>query len=132
MAKLTDEMKHMIDDGVAFIATVDHDGNPDIGPKMSIHVVDDNHIGYYERTAGQHYRNITDNGRLIVMVVDTAKKVGFRFHGPVPLHNDDDVFNKAVAFADEHGTKHPVTVPIMEITRIDSLAPGANAGKPIE
>ncbi|MEE8725258.1 MAG: pyridoxamine 5'-phosphate oxidase family protein [Bifidobacterium crudilactis] len=131
MVALNDEMKDMIDNSVSYIATVDHEGNPDIGPKMSMHVIDDTHIGYYERTAGQHYRNLQDNGRLIVMVVNPKEKKGYRFHGEVTLHQNDDVHEAAIAYADEHDIKHPVAVPVMKITGIDNLAPGPGAGKPI-
>lgn len=131
MVTLTQEMKNLFAKDLAYVATVDHDGNPDIGPKMSMQVMDDSHLMYYERTAGQTLRNLEDNGKLVVVIVDYPTKTGYRFHGPVTLHKDDEIHAAAIAYADEHGLKHPAVVPVMEITRIDNLAPGATAGKPI-
>lgn len=60
MATLTADMKTFIENNLAWITTVDKDGNLDLGPKMSMFVLDDNHLAYHERTAGQHYRNLQD------------------------------------------------------------------------
>lgn len=63
MATLTADMKTFIENNLAWITTVDKDGNLDLGPKMSMFVLDDNHLAYHERTAGQHYRNLQDGTR---------------------------------------------------------------------
>lgn len=51
MATLTADMKTFIENNLAWITTVDKDGNLDLGPKMSMFVLDDNHLAYHERTA---------------------------------------------------------------------------------
>ena len=66
MATLTADMKTFIENNLAWITTVDKDGNLDLGPKMSMFVLDDNHLAYHERTAGQHYRNLQDGSPLVV------------------------------------------------------------------
>ena len=65
MATLTADMKTFIENNLAWITTVDKDGNLDLGPKMSMFVLDDNHLAYHERTAGQHYRNLQDGSPLV-------------------------------------------------------------------
>lgn len=64
MAKLTEEMKDFISSNLAWVATIGKDGHVDLGPKMSTFVIDDTHIGYHERTAGQMYRNLLDGSEL--------------------------------------------------------------------
>ena len=51
MATLTADMKTFIENNLAWITTVDKDGNLDLGPKMSMFVLDDNHLAYEELTA---------------------------------------------------------------------------------
>ncbi len=46
MATLTEDMKQFINDNLAFVATVSADGVPDLGPKMSMFALDDNHLAY--------------------------------------------------------------------------------------
>ncbi len=93
MATLTADMKTFIENNLAWITTVDKDGNLDLGPKMSMFVLDDNHLAYHERTAGQHYRNLQDGSPLVVAVANLAEKKGYRFRGTVTLHTDDDIYD---------------------------------------
>ena len=112
MATLTADMKTFIENNLAWITTVDKDGNLDLGPKMSMFVLDDNHLAYHERTAGQHYRNLQDGSPLVVAVANLAEKKGYRFRGTVTLHTDDDIYDAQVKVAEEKGTKKPAAIPV--------------------
>ena len=131
MAALTAEMKDFIADNLAWITTVSKDGELDLGPKMSMFVVDDTHIAYHERTAGQHYRNLQDGSPLVIAVANLAEKKGYRFRGPVTLHTEGTLYDEQVRIAEEKGTKKPAAIPVMEIAEIQDLASGPTAGKTI-
>lgn len=131
MANLTTEMKEFINDNLAWVSTISKDGHVDLGPKMSTFVVDDNHIGYHERTAGQMYRNLLDGSELVIAVANLEQKKGYRFRGDVTLHSDDAIYDEQVKVAERNGTKKPMTIPVLEITEIQNLTPGATAGKTI-
>ena len=131
MATLTADMKTFIENNLAWITTVSKDGELDLGPKMSLFVLDDTHIAYHERTAGQHYRNLQDSSPLVVAVANLAEKKGYRFRGNVVLHVDDDIYNEQVKIAEEKGTKKPAVIPVLEVTEIQDLASGPTAGKTI-
>ena len=47
MATLNADMKEFIANNLAWIATVSKDGELDLGPKMSMFVLDDNHLAYH-------------------------------------------------------------------------------------
>ena len=70
MADLTDEMKGFLNSNLAWVATISKEGQVDLGPKMSMFIIDNNHIGYHERTAGQTYRNLLDGSDLVVAVAN--------------------------------------------------------------
>ncbi|KFI60989.1 pyridoxamine 5'-phosphate oxidase family protein [Bifidobacterium cuniculi] len=131
MATLTEDMKQFIDDNLAFVATVSPDGQPDLGPKMSMFVLDDSHLAYHERTGGQTYRNLENGSPLVVAYVNLAEKKGYRFRGEVVLHADDDIYDEQVRIAKEKGTKVPACVPVLAITDIEDLSAGAHAGTTI-
>ena len=131
MATLTADMKEFIANNLCWIATQDENGVLDLGPKMSMFVLDDNHLAYHERTAGQAFRNIQANGKLVVACANLAEKKGYRFRGTVTIHTDDDLYNAQVEVAKEKGTKIPAAIPVLEITEIQDLTSGANAGKTI-
>lgn len=131
MADLTDEMKEFLNSNLAWVATISKEGQIDLGPKMSTFIIDSSHIGYHERTAGQTYRNLLDGSDLVVAVANLEQKKGYRFRGNVVLHSDDAIYDEQVKVAEERGTKKPVTIPVLEITEIQDLIPGATAGKTI-
>ena len=131
MAVITPEIKEFIKNNLGWITTVSKDGELDLGPKMSLFVLDDTHIAYHERTAGQHYRNLQDGSPLVVAVANLAEKKGYRFRGTVTLHTDDDIYDAQVKVAEEKGTKKPAVNPVLEVTEIQDLASGPTAGKTI-
>ena len=53
MAQLTQEMKDLIGAQQCFVATVNPDGTPNIGPKRSTRVLDDEHLVFTEVTGNQ-------------------------------------------------------------------------------
>ena len=130
MADLTDEMKGFLNSNLAWVATISKEGQVDLGPKMSMFIIDNNHIGYHERTAGQTYRNLLDGSDLVVAVANLEQKKGYRFRGNVVLHSDDAIYDEQVKVAEERGTKKPMTIPVLEITEIQDLTRVLRQAKP--
>ena len=124
MAVITPEIKEFIKNNLGWITTVSKDGELDLGPKMSLFVLDDTHIAYHERTAGQHYENLKNGSPLVIAFANLEKKQGYRFRGNVVLHVDDDIYNEQVKVAEEKGTKKPAVIPVLEVTEIQDLASG--------
>ena len=85
MATLSADMKEFIENNLAWIATVSKDGELDLGPKMSMFVLDDNHLAYHERTAGQHYKNLQDGSQLVVAVANLAERRAIASAEPLPF-----------------------------------------------
>ena len=79
--KLTQEIKDLIAEELAYIATVDENGNPNIGPKRTMRVLDDEHLIFCENTNGKHHANIKDNGKIAVAFVKREDNKGFRIVG---------------------------------------------------
>lgn len=127
MVDLTDDMISVVNSNLCYIATVDENGYPDIGPKVSMHA-ERNRLYYYERTARQHLHNLRAGSVMVVAAADPVSKHGYRFHGPVELVEEGDFYDEAVAFADAHGVKRPAAVPVMTVTRVDILDSGPKAG----
>lgn len=131
MAVITPEIQEFIKNNLGWITTISKDGELDLGPKMSLFVLDDTHIAYHERTAGQHYENLKNGSPLVIAFANLEKKQGYRFRGNVVLHVDDDIYNEQVKVAEEKGTKKPAVIPVLEVTEIQNLASGPTAGKTI-
>ena len=100
MAKLTDEMKKMMSNHQAYVATASLDGTPNIAPKGSTQVLDDEHIAYYELTGGCTWANLQKNPTLAIAVVDRNTMQGYRFTGKAEFITTGDLYANAKKLAD--------------------------------
>jgi predicted pyridoxine 5'-phosphate oxidase superfamily flavin-nucleotide-binding protein len=108
MAKLTQEMKDLIGAQQCFVATVNPDGTPNIGPKRSTRVLDDEHLIFTEVTGNQTWRNVLRGSRVAIAVVDRETMKGFRFVGsPEPI-TSGEIFDGAAAVMRARGIMAPV------------------------
>ncbi|MGE5576848.1 MAG: pyridoxamine 5'-phosphate oxidase family protein [Syntrophothermus sp.] len=130
MAMLTDDMKKMIETQQCFIATVDPAGIPNIGPKRSTRVLDDNTLVFNEATGKHTYNNIRVNPKVAVAVVNRDILDGYRFVGTATIHESDELYNKAAENAVKAGFPKPKAVITVDVEEVYSLKP-ATAGKRI-
>lgn len=127
--KLTDEMKDLIKVQLSYIATVDEQGNPNIGPKRTMRVLDDTHLIFCENTNGQHHANIKANGKISVAFVDREANKGFRFTGKATSYTDQAKMDLAKELV---GTAPKAAAVIIDIEKMYTLDSGPLAGKLIE
>ncbi len=126
MAKLTQEMKDLISQQQCFVATVNADGTPNIGPKRSTRVVDDEHIAYNEATAKQTWNNVNKGSKVAIAVVDREKLKGFRFIGTPSIVTSGKLYEEAVSASQKMGRPAPKAVVNIKIEKIYNLGiPGA-------
>ncbi len=129
MPKLSEEMKAMIANNQCFIATVNTEGFPNIGPKASTRVLDDEHLAFNEGTGGQTYANIQANSIVLVAVVDRPKMEGYRFAGKGELVTDGALYEAAKETMAQRGRPAPKAVVRIKVDKIYDLKPGLTAGK---
>jgi len=126
MAKLTQEMKDLIAVQQCFVATVNADGTPNIGPKRSTRVLDDEHIVYNEATAKQTWDNVQRGSKIAIAVVDREKLRGFRFSGKAEALTSGKIYDEALNASQKRGLPAPKAVIKVEIEKIYNLGvPGA-------
>ena len=128
MAKLTDEMRDLIANYQCFIATVSADGAPNIGPKRSTRVLDDEHLMFAEITGKKTYENLKRNPKVAIAVADRDRTKGYRFIGTADVIESGPLYDKVkegmlkMGFP---GLKAAVKIHIDEIYNLG--IPGAGA-----
>jgi predicted pyridoxine 5'-phosphate oxidase superfamily flavin-nucleotide-binding protein len=96
--KLTEDMKRVIDEQrLAFVATVDADGTPNLSPKGTIAVLDDDHLMFADLASPHTVENLRRNASVEVNVVDTVTRTGYRFKGRGAVHGEGDRFEQLIA-----------------------------------
>ena len=127
MARLTNEIKAMFGSQLAVIATASKDGSPNVGPKGSMHVADDETLVYSEGTGEKTLRNLKENPRVAVMVVDREKGDGYQIKGKAELLTSGDLFERVAKRAEERKRPRPALVVKIKVEEIYSVKTGATA-----
>jgi predicted pyridoxine 5'-phosphate oxidase superfamily flavin-nucleotide-binding protein len=129
MAKLTTEMKAMFEQQLAVIATASKDGTPNIGPKGSMYVFDDETLAYSEGTGEKTLQNLQKNPKVAVMAVDREKADGYQVKGTAELLSSGDFFEQVAKRQEQRKRPRPKYVVKIRIKEIYSVKPGMTARK---
>jgi predicted pyridoxine 5'-phosphate oxidase superfamily flavin-nucleotide-binding protein len=88
MPILTEDMKRVIrEQRLGFYATVCEDGSPNLSPKGTTHIWDDDHLFFADIRSPQTVANIRRGSLVEVNVVDQFIRKGYRFRGPALIHD---------------------------------------------
>src|SRR5207237_8451612 len=128
MGVITPDMRAIIQAAhLCFAATVTPDGRPNLSPKGTIRVWDDDHIFFLDIFSPGTRANLPSNPFIEVNVVEQPSRRGYRFFGRAELHRGDDVCREATKrLYGEEGAEYPVeAVVLIEVERAESLiSPG--------
>src|SRR4029077_4814694 len=99
VAKLTADMKRVVtEQRLAFVATVCADGTPNLSPKGTIAVWDDDHLVFADIHSPGTVANIKKNPAVEVNVVDPFARKGYRFKGVGEVIEDGARFEEIMSF----------------------------------
>lgn len=112
--KLTPEQIEFFKTHLSYLATVDKNGEPQVGPKQSMRVLDSTHLQYLEKTKAHAYENIKNGSKVAVVVADVPTHTNVRILGVAHIHENDDYAKKVLEGSDTP-TAYPVVIDIKEI-----------------
>ncbi|MEM3069040.1 MAG: pyridoxamine 5'-phosphate oxidase family protein [Nitrososphaerales archaeon] len=136
---MTDEIKKMFGEGkdVAFIATVDAQGRPNVCCKGSLRVLDDEHLWYIEGTGKKTCNNLRKNPYVAVAIASREKMDGYQVKGKAEILTKGPLYEEAVKISEERArrlgremTKPKAAIKI-KVDEVYSLKPGPTAGEKI-
>ena len=104
MVMLTEEMRRMVDDGLGFVATINADGTPNLSPKGTLAVWDDDRLVFADIASPNTSANLERNGAVELNVVDPLIRRGYRFAGTAHVHRAGAIFDAGIEFYERCGT----------------------------
>ncbi|HUK40966.1 MAG TPA: pyridoxamine 5'-phosphate oxidase family protein [Candidatus Acidoferrales bacterium] len=114
MGILTEDMKRVVrEQKLGFIATVCADGTPNLSPKGTTAIWDDDHLAFADIRSPQTVRNIERNSSVEVNVVDPLVRKGYRFKGKGIVHSSGDVFQRGCQMYREIGLTHEIQAVVL-------------------
>ena len=104
MGILTEDMRRVVEAELGFIATVCPDGTPNLSPKGTTAVWDDDHLVFADLRSPGTVENLRSNASIEINVVDQPIRKGYRFKGTGAVYTEGDVFERGVQFYEARGT----------------------------
>jgi uncharacterized protein len=99
MGSLTPDMRRLVEEQrLAFVATVNADGTPNLSPKGTLAVLDDDHLVFADLASPRTVENLRRNPAIELNVVDQVARKGYRFAGRAEVLGDGDRFDELVRF----------------------------------
>jgi predicted pyridoxine 5'-phosphate oxidase superfamily flavin-nucleotide-binding protein len=87
MGILTEDMQRVVrEQRLGFYATVSEDGTPNLSPKGTTYVLDDDHLFFADIRSPQTVANIRRGSAVEVNIVDPLVRKGYRFKGTGEIH----------------------------------------------
>jgi predicted pyridoxine 5'-phosphate oxidase superfamily flavin-nucleotide-binding protein len=106
MAILTDDMKRVVlEQRLGFVATVCPDGTPNLSPKGTTTVWDDDHLVFANIRSAGTLANLRQNPSVEVNVVDPFVRKGYRFKGVATILSSGPLYEQGIAFYRERGSQ---------------------------
>jgi hypothetical protein len=121
---LTEDMKHAIETQLGFVATVGPDGTPNLSPKGTTAVWDDDHLVFSHIHSPGTVSNLRSNPSVELNVVDQLIRKGYRFKGTAVVHTDGAGFEHGIRFHEARGTeKARERIKAIVIVTVDRALP---------
>jgi uncharacterized protein len=125
MGVRTDEMKQVVEQQrLGFVATVCADGTPNLSPKGTVSVLDDDHLMFADIRSPGTVANLRGNPSVEVNVVDPFVRKGYRFKGRAEVLEAGADFERLVAVFASHGVfDAPRRIRAIVVVRVDEARP---------
>jgi len=122
MSKITPEMKSMVEKFQCYVATADAEGNPNVAPKGSTTVIDEQTIAFAEIVGKKTYQNIKANLKVAVVVTDRETMSGYRFLGHTELITEGALYDRYTESLNRMNMPNPIAVVKITVEEIYDMS----------
>jgi predicted pyridoxine 5'-phosphate oxidase superfamily flavin-nucleotide-binding protein len=99
-----DMQRIVLEQRLGFVATVTPDGRPNVSPKGTTTVFDDQHLMFADIVSPGTVENLASNPNVEINVVDPIVRKGYRFKGTATTHTSGELFERGLAVLRDRGS----------------------------
>ena len=127
MQRVVDEQR------LGFVATVTPDGRPNLSPKGTTSVWDDEHLMFADIVSPGTVANLAVNPSVEINVVDPIVRKGYRFKGTAIVHRDGEGYEHGLEILRRRGStvarERVRSIVVVEVTDAAAVvSPGYDTG----
>ena len=123
MGLLTNEIKNIIEQQkLGYVATVSPDSTPNLSPKGTISVWDEEHLIFEDIKSPKTITNLEKNSSVEINVVDPITRKGYRFKGTGTILSSGQEYDKIISHYNNIGIKSKIgRVVLIKVTRVNDV-----------
>jgi uncharacterized protein len=122
---LDDDMKRVLrEQRLGYVASVCPDGTPNLSPKGTTAVWDDDHIVFAHLHSPRTVANVEAGNAIVeINVVDPIVRKGYRFKGTASVHREGAVFDAGLRFYHDRSGLEAHRIEAIVLVRVEHAAP---------
>jgi predicted pyridoxine 5'-phosphate oxidase superfamily flavin-nucleotide-binding protein len=130
MGIITEEMKYVVrTQRLGYVATVCPDGTPNLSPKGTTTVWDDDHLVFADIRSPGTVMNLRLNPAVEINVVDWFLRKGYRFKGRATVLTEGELFEQIVGFYEREGVfDAPKRIQAIVLVKVERALPLISPG----
>lgn len=111
MTLLTDDIKKFLDkQKLGFVATVSPENKPNVSPKGTIVVWDENHLAFADIRSPDTVKNLSTNNFVEINVIDPILRKGYLFRGKTKTLKNGSEYDELLKFYRTKGISSPIGI----------------------
>jgi uncharacterized protein len=124
MGVITGDMRRVVSEQrLGFVATVCPDGTPNLSPKGTTRVLDDDHLMWADLRSPRTLANLEENPAMEINVVDPVLRKGYRFKGRAAVHTEGELFEQAMEIYREEGLEQLDRIGAVAVLEVERAVP---------
>ncbi len=131
MGILSEDMKRVVhEQRLGYVASVCEDGTPNLSPKGTLTIWDDDHLVFADLASPGTIANLQRNSIVEINVVDPLVRKGYRFKGAATVLAEGPLFEQLLAFYRQRGTVNPIhAIVLVKVERaLPLISPAYDLG----
>ncbi len=118
---------------MGWVATVSREGIPNVTPKGSVKVLDEQHLAFADLFSLKTRKNLEENKHVAVTVIDPATHQGYQVKGTAELLSSGPLYEQTVAGLKQASAALPTPKYVVKIAveAVYDQSVGPDAGKQI-
>jgi len=123
MGLITSEMKELIEkQKLGYVATVSPDNTPNLSPKGTLSVWNDEHLIFADIKSPKTISNLEENPSVEINVVDPISRKGFRFKGVATILSSGTEYDKIISHYMDKGIKSKINKVVqIKVTGVNQI-----------
>ena len=123
MGTIDEDMRRVVEEQrLGYAATVCPDATPNLSPKGTTAVWDDEHLVFADIRSPRTVENLRHNPAIEINVVDPISRKGYRFKGTGTVLTEGPTFDEVLAFYRGRGLVHEIqSAVLVKVERAEPL-----------